>query len=117
ASEILAGALSEYNIATLVGVKSFGKGSVQELINLDEESSLKLTIARWLTPNGISISEEGLDPDVLVPMTIEEIIADNDIQKEKAVDILLGKISLQEAMQATATSTLFSATSSPSVVE
>ncbi|MBU2460789.1 S41 family peptidase, partial [Patescibacteria group bacterium] len=47
ASEILAGALSEYNIATLVGVKSFGKGSVQELINLDEESSLKLTIARW----------------------------------------------------------------------
>jgi len=107
ASEILAGALSEYDIATLVGVKSFGKGSIQELIDLNEETSLKLTIARWLTPNGISISEEGLDPDVLVPITIQDIIAKNDNQLEKTVDILLGKISLQEAIAAqTATNSL-----------
>ena len=91
ASEILAGALSEYGIATLVGEKTFGKGSVQELINLDGDTSLKLTVARWLTPNGLSISEEGLTPDVLVEMTFEDLKEDRDPQMDRAVEILLEK--------------------------
>lgn len=64
ASEILAGALKDHGVAKIVGVKSFGKGSVQELINLDDGSSLKVTIAKWYTPGGINISESGIKPDV-----------------------------------------------------
>jgi len=62
ASEILAGALRENNRATLVGEKTFGKGSVQELVKVTDDTSLKVTIARWFTPNGVSISEEGIMP-------------------------------------------------------
>lgn len=91
ASEILAGALSEHNVATLVGEKSFGKGSVQELIKTGGDTSLKLTIARWLTPNGVSISEEGLVPDVPVEMTFEDVEENRDPQMDKAVEILLEK--------------------------
>ncbi len=68
ASEILAGALKDHGIAKVVGTKSFGKGSVQELINLADGSSLKVTIAKWYTPNGINISEHGIVPDVVVPV-------------------------------------------------
>lgn len=64
ASEILAGALSEHGAAKLVGTKTFGKGSVQELMDLPDGSSVKITIAQWLTPNGISISKEGLKPAI-----------------------------------------------------
>ncbi len=66
ASEILAGALQENHIGTLVGEQTFGKGSVQELVKITDDTSLKVTIAKWLTPNGISISEKGLTPDVVV---------------------------------------------------
>ncbi|MCB9820652.1 S41 family peptidase [Candidatus Nomurabacteria bacterium] len=66
ASEILAGALKEHGIATLIGTQSFGKGSVQELIPVTYNTYLKITIAKWLTPNGISISEYGLTPDIEV---------------------------------------------------
>jgi carboxyl-terminal processing protease len=66
ASEILAGALQEYDIATIVGTQTFGKGSVQELVNITNDLSLKVTVARWYTPNGLSISENGLTPDVVV---------------------------------------------------
>ena len=66
ASEILAGALSEHKVAQLVGTTTFGKGSVQEVINLDDGSSLKVTVAKWLTPNGISISHQGIKPGVVV---------------------------------------------------
>jgi len=90
ASEILAGALSEYDKATLVGEKSFGKGSVQELISITENTSLKITVAKWLTPNGISISKEGLTPDVKVEFTKEDFEAGIDPQLEKAVEILQG---------------------------
>jgi carboxyl-terminal processing protease len=69
ASEILAGALQEYEIATLIGEKSFGKGSVQELVDITGDVSLKVTIARWFTPNGVSISENGLTPDVIVDIS------------------------------------------------
>ncbi len=88
ASEILAGALSEYGIATLVGEKTFGKGSVQELVRLGKDSSLKVTIARWYTPKGRSISENGLLPDVLVPITKEEAEKGIDSQLLKAIEIL-----------------------------
>jgi len=91
ASEILAGALSEHGIATLVGEKTFGKGSVQELVKVGPDSSLKITVARWLTPNGVSISEQGLKPDVEVKMTREDIIKESDPQLEKAIEVLLNK--------------------------
>ncbi len=69
ASEILAGALSEQHVATLVGTTTYGKGSVQEVNDLPDGSSVKITVARWLTPNGISISEKGIIPQVVVTDT------------------------------------------------
>jgi carboxyl-terminal processing protease len=88
ASEILAGALQEYDIATVIGERTFGKGSVQELVDITDDASLKITIARWLTPNGRSISEKGLDPDILVPRTEEDAEADRDPQLERAIEYL-----------------------------
>ncbi len=89
ASEILAGALSEHGIAKLVGEKSYGKGSVQELVEITPETSLKVTIARWLTPKGHSISENGLVPDIEVKITKEDVKNEFDSQMEKAVSILI----------------------------
>ncbi len=66
ASEILAGALSEHKAAKLVGATTFGKGSVQEVVPLSDGSSLKVTVAKWLTPDGVSISHQGIKPDVAV---------------------------------------------------
>ena len=88
ASEILAGALAEYDIATLVGETTFGKGSVQELVPVTADTSLKVTIARWLTPKGVSISKAGLKPDIEVKMTLEEYTAGKDHQFDKAIEIL-----------------------------
>ncbi len=88
ASEILAGALQEHGVATLVGAQSFGKGSVQELVSLNDGSSLKVTVARWLTPNGISISEGGLTPDVVVERTAEDRTAEKDPQMDAALEFL-----------------------------
>lgn len=88
ASEILAGALHEHKIAKLVGEKSFGKGSVQELIEITPETALKVTIAKWLTPKGVSISENGLEPDVKVEITKNDIEKKLDPQMDKAVAIL-----------------------------
>jgi len=88
ASEILAGALSEHGVAKLVGKKTFGKGSVQELVNITEDSALKITVARWLTPNGTSISEGGLNPDIEVDFSVEDLEAGRDPQMEKAVELL-----------------------------
>ena len=89
ASEILAGALQEHGRAKIMGDKTFGKGSVQELVSVTPSTSLKVTIARWLTPNGISISDGGITPDVLVKNTKEDIEKEIDAQKEKAVETLL----------------------------
>lgn len=69
ASEILAGALAEHGIATIVGTQTFGKGSVQELVHFPDASSLKVTVAKWFTPQGVSISEKGITPDILVENT------------------------------------------------
>ncbi|NCU28165.1 MAG: S41 family peptidase [Candidatus Moranbacteria bacterium] len=88
ASEILAGALKSHKIATLVGEKTFGKGSVQELVKLTDDTSLKITVANWLTPDGISISKQGITPDVVVKMTSKDEEAGKDPQMEKAIEIL-----------------------------
>jgi len=88
ASEILAGALSEHGKATLVGDETFGKGSVQELIAITSDSSLKLTVARWLTPNGRSISEQKLSPDIPVEMTLDDFKAGTDPQLDRAIEYL-----------------------------
>lgn len=88
ASEILAGALHDNGVGTLVGTQSFGKGSVQELVDITPETSLKVTIAKWLTPNGISISHQGLTPDVVVKLDEKEFAKGNDTQLNKAIEIL-----------------------------
>jgi carboxyl-terminal processing protease len=88
ASEILAGALSEHGKAILVGDKTFGKGSVQELVNITPDTSLKITIARWLTPNGLSISKQGIVPQYVVKRTQEDMAAGKDPQLAKAIEIL-----------------------------
>jgi len=89
ASEILAGALREQGIAKLVGEKSFGKGSVQELVPITADTSLKVTIARWLTPNGTSISKNGIKPDIEIKNTEESLKKGIDLQKDKAIETLL----------------------------
>lgn len=96
ASEILAGALSEHEVATTIGVTTFGKGSVQELIQLPAGSALKVTIARWLTPEGISFSEGGLKPDVEIPRTPQQVTEGEDTQTEAAMQWLDGKRDLGE---------------------
>lgn len=89
ASEIVAGALQQHGKAILVGTKTFGKGSVQELIPLENNTALKITIAQWLTPNGLSISKEGLTPDVEVDLDLEKFTKDGiDSQLEKAIESL-----------------------------
>lgn len=88
ASEILAGALAEHGIAKLVGTNTFGKGSVQELIPVTSNTSLKVTVARWLTPLGNSISNGGLKPHYEVKVTQEDIDADRDPQLDKAIEVL-----------------------------
>lgn len=88
ASEILAGALQEHGIAKIIGTKTFGKGSVQEVVNITPETSLKVTIARWLTPLGHSISEDGLTPDIEVKITADDITKGKDPQTERAIKYL-----------------------------
>ncbi len=98
ASEILAGALSEHNIATTIGDTTFGKGSVQELVSLPDKSALKVTIARWLTPEGISFSEGGLEPNVYIPRTPQEMMAGEDKQMEAALKWLGGDKTIGEVL-------------------
>lgn len=92
ASEILAGALKEHGIATIIGSDTYGKGSVQELINLPSQASLKVTVARWLTPNGNSISETGIKPDITIKRTPEQRLNNEDPQEKAALDFLQGKV-------------------------
>lgn len=87
ASEIFSGALQDHKAATLVGTRSFGKGSVQELIDIGD-ASLKVTVARWLTPSGRSISNGGLTPDIKVERTDSDISAGKDPQMARAIQFL-----------------------------
>lgn len=91
ASEIVAGALQDHGRATLVGETSYGKGSVQTTATLDNnQGEVKVTIARWLTPDGRSIHELGITPDVEVLLTEEDRAADLDPQLDQAIEILSG---------------------------
>ena len=89
ASEIVAGALQDYGVATIIGRQTFGKGSVQTLIDLNDGSSIKITIAKWLTPKGRSINDEGVMPDYEVDLSRENYEEETDPQMEAAVDYLL----------------------------
>jgi carboxyl-terminal processing protease len=91
ASEILAGALREHGVAVLIGQDTFGKGSVQELISLSDGSSVKITVARWLTPNGVSISEGGLAPDIKITRTPEDRVNEVDPQQNAAIRYIKGE--------------------------
>src|SRR3989339_1060034 len=91
ASEILAGALRDYNRAQLVGEKSFGKGSVQEALDLKEGAGLHVTVAKWVLPNGDWINSKGIEPKIKVINEIKDgntITKDTDKQLEKAIELL-----------------------------
>ncbi|MDB5163722.1 MAG: hypothetical protein JWS12_340 [Candidatus Saccharibacteria bacterium] len=89
ASEILAGALKDNNVATLIGVKSFGKGSVQQIIDLSHGGALKVTIARWYTPGGRNIDKQGIEPQQkVVDKTADDIKNGRDPQLDAATTFL-----------------------------
>ncbi len=88
ASEIVAGALQDYGRAVLVGEKTFGKGSVQDMTELSDGSSVKLTIAKWFTPKGRSIQDEGIEPDVKIELAEKDYNEDKDPQLDKAIELL-----------------------------
>lgn len=87
-AEILAGALRDKGGIMLVGTKTFGKGSVQQIEKLSNGSALKVTIARWLTPNGNLITDKGLEPDIKIETTLKDETQGKDPQLEKALEIL-----------------------------
>lgn len=84
ASEIVAGALQDHGAATLIGEKTFGKGSVQKLINLSDGAVLKVTVARWYTPKGKNITKEGIEPNQKVDLTADDANAGRDPQLDAA---------------------------------
>lgn len=89
ASEILSGALRENrDNVTLVGKKSFGKGSVQELIPVTKDTAVKVTVAKWLTPKGNQINHVGISPDVEVDITRDDLLAKKDPQMDRALELL-----------------------------
>lgn len=87
AAEIAAGALKDNGRATLVGEKTYGKGSVQEIKNLSDGNQLKVTVAHWYTPKGVNISKEGIAPDVEVKNSSEDYNAGRDPQLDKALEL------------------------------
>ncbi len=88
ASEILAGAIKYHRDAQIVGKKSFGKGSIQTMVNLSDMSNLKITISNWVTPDGSLITGDGITPDYEVDMDLEDFEEDQDPQLEKAIEII-----------------------------
>lgn len=88
ASEILAGALHDHGAVTLVGEKSFGKGSVQQIFSLPSGGEVKVTVARWYTPKGKNIDKAGIKPDVEVKLTADDFNNNRDPQKDKALEQL-----------------------------
>ena len=85
ASEIVAGALKDHNMATILGEKTYGKGSVQVLENFFTGEMLRVTVAKWYTPNGKNINKEGIEPDVKVERTFEQINKEIDPQLDAAL--------------------------------
>ncbi|NCN07554.1 S41 family peptidase [Candidatus Falkowbacteria bacterium] len=90
-SEIVAGALQDLHKATIVGTQTYGKGSVQKLINLKDGSSIKLTVAKWFTPSGNTIEGDGITPDVEVEISDDDYNVYRDPQMDKAIDIIRGR--------------------------
>jgi len=91
ASEIVAGALQDYNRATLIGERTFGKGSVQLIYELSDKSRLHVTVAKWFTPNGNVIDGTGLSPDVEILFSEEDHVTGNDPQLKRAITFLQNK--------------------------
>ena len=89
ASEILAGALQDHKRATVIGETSFGKGTVQEIFEMPGGSSLRVTVAKWLTPNGKDLSKAGVEPDIEVVRTTEDMEEERDPQLDAAMKLLL----------------------------
>lgn len=92
ASEILSGALKDYKKALLLGTRTYGKGMVQKVIPLPNETGLNLTIAKYLTPNGTDINKKGIEPDYRVEFTINDLKNQNDVQLAAAKSILNGML-------------------------
>jgi len=88
ASEIVAGALQDHKVATLIGEKTFGKGTVQKVIDLANGTKLKVTVARWYTPNGKNITKEGIMPNTVVKMSVDDVNAGRDPQYKAAKELL-----------------------------
>lgn len=93
ASEIFSGAMKDYHRAKLVGTKTYGKGMVQKIIPMPNETGLNLTVAKYLTPKGNDINKLGINPDVDLPLKEDDIIEKHDIQLEKAKDMMEQMIS------------------------
>ena len=89
ASEIVAGALRDYEKATIIGMQSFGKGSVQTIRGLSDGSSLKVTVAKWLTPEGDYIHDKGIAPQIEVEFTEDDFNNDRDPQLDRAYEFIL----------------------------
>lgn len=87
ASEIFSGAMKDNKRAVIVGTQSFGKGLVQEINKLPNNSGINITIQKYLTPNGTDIHKKGITPDVLVEFTEEDLKNKNDVQLKKAIEI------------------------------
>lgn len=96
ASEIVAGALQDHARATIIGVKSFGKGTVQEVFDLPGGSSLRVTTAHWLTPKGRNLGKEGVEPDISIERTKEDFEADYDPQLSSALEWILEGVGVSE---------------------
>ncbi|MFZ5390697.1 MAG: S41 family peptidase [Patescibacteria group bacterium] len=88
ASEIVTGALQDYGLATIIGQKTFGKGSVQNLEEFPDGSAVKLTVAKWYTPKGRSIDKNGLEPDIKVEFTEADLKEEKDVQLDRALQFL-----------------------------
>lgn len=92
ASEILSGALKDYKKAKLVGTTTYGKGMVQQVIPMPNETGLNLTIAKYLTPNGTDINKKGITPDINIELTFDDLKKNNDTQLDMAKKIMTGML-------------------------
>ena len=97
ASEIFSGAMKDYHRAKLIGTKTYGKGMVQKIIPMPNETGLNLTVAKYLTPKGKDINKLGIDPDIEMPLKKSDIMAKRDVQLEKAKDVMAQMINAKTA--------------------
>ena len=102
ASEILAGAIKDYGIGTLVGTTTFGKGIVQRIISLTDGSAVKLTVSHYYTPNGNNIHEVGIEPDVEIAFDGDAYYNDGvDNQLQKAIEVMNEKLGAADGQEET----------------